>query len=386
MKENPGPGSTLSPSPSSPPGPLEGAPLHALLELTVKLRATDLHVMAGERPRLRILRELTSTENTEPVTAEEILESVEAWFKPEQVVRFHEHRSLDAGFSLPTSEGMTRFRVNLFYARGRPAAAIRRLNSEILDTRSLNLPPEVDPLGSFNAGLVIVSGPPGSGKSTTLAALLEEINREKGFNIITIEDPVEYLFTPKKSLIRQREVGEDTPDFTAALKDVVREDPDVILVGEMRDMETARAALMAAETGHLVFTTLHAAEAPGAVDRLVGMFPTEERDPIRTQLSVCLRAVLAQRLYRSEDGTCMRPACEILRVTKGVTNMIRTGKTNQIYAAIEGGGGEGMIPMELSLANLVKIGHLEARRARRLSLRPESFDGYLRMVMGGKAR
>jgi twitching motility protein PilT len=277
---------------------------------------------------------------------------------------------------------MTRFRINAFHARSRPAVAIRRLNAEILNTRGLNLPPEVDPLGDFNAGLVIVSGPPGSGKSTTLAAFLERINQEKTFNVITIEDPVEYLFASKKSFIRQREVGVDTPSFPAALKDVVREDPDVILVGEMRDVETARAALMAAETGHLVFTTLHAGEAPGAIDRLVGMFPTDERDPIRMQLSVSLRAVLAQRLYRSEDGTCMRPAAEVLRITKGVSHMIRTGKTNQIFAAIEGGGSQGMLPMELSLAGLVQTGHLSARRARNLSLRPEAFDGYLRMVMG----
>jgi twitching motility protein PilT len=167
---------------------------------------------------------------------------------------------------------------------------------------------------------------------------------------------------------------------------VVREDPDVILVGEMRDVDTGRAALMAAETGHLVFTTLHASEAPGAIDRLVGMFPTEERDPVRMQMSVSLRAVLAQRLYRSEDGTCMRPAAEVLRVTKGVANMIRTGKTNQIFSAIEGGGSQGMLPMELSLAGMVKSGHLSSRRARRLSLRPEAFDGYHQMVMGGKVK
>lgn len=365
--------------------PPHEAPLQPLLEVTVKLHATDLHLVAGERPRVRILRDLSTVENTEPVSDEEIERSIEAWFPPELRARFQSARSFDAGISIPTSEGMTRFRANVFHARGRPAMAIRRLSSEILNTRALNLPAEVDPLGDFNAGLVIVSGPPGSGKSTTLAALLERINEEKQFNIVTIEDPVEYLFTSQKSFIRQREVGVDTPSFGAALRDVVREDPDVILVGEMRDMETARAALMAAETGHLVFTTLHASEAPGAIDRLVGMFPMEERDPVRMQLSVTLRAILAQRLYRSQDGTSMRPAAEVLRVTKGVANMIRTGKTNQIFSAIEGGASQGMLPMELSLAGMVLSGHLSARRARRLSLRAEAFDGYLRMVMGEKA-
>jgi twitching motility protein PilT len=263
---------------------------------------------------------------------------------------FREKQQIDLAFFTPDN---TRYRANVFRQRASVAIAIRRLDDNFLSFNDLNLPPQLGELANFPFGLVVVTGATGSGKSTTLATIIHQINHTRECHIITIEDPIEHVHKNEKSLVHQRELYCDVPDFASALKASLREDPDVLLVGEMRDLETMRAAITASETGHLVFSTLHTGDCVGSISRMVGAFPAEEQPMVRDQLSRVLRAVVSQRLVRHKNGKGRIPVIEIMRVNHALANLIRTGDMRQALTAIQSGAEEGMLLLEQSLACLV---------------------------------
>ena len=259
--------------------------------------------------------------------------------------------------------GLARFRVNLHYQRGAVSSAIRSIPHEVKTVQDLGLPPIVLELSKKPRGLILVTGPTGSGKSTTLAAMIDYVNRERACHIITVEDPIEYLHRHRKSVIEQREVEADTKSFASALKYVLRQDPDVILVGEMRDLETIQAAITAAETGHLVLATLHTPDAPQTVDRIIDVFPPYQQQQIRIQLSSCLEAILAQQLLPKISGQGRVCAIEVLIGTPAVQSLIREGKTHQLYSTMETSFKVGMLTLDRSLANLYKRGQISYETA-----------------------
>jgi twitching motility protein PilT len=263
---------------------------------------------------------------------------------------FLKEKELDFAYEF---KGRARFRINLYVQRGSIAFAIRFIPYEIPKLEDLNLPPVLKELTRRQSGLILVTGPTGSGKSTTLASMINLINEERSLHVVTIEDPIEYVYTPRRCVISQREVGEDTHSFGNALKHVLRQDPDVILIGEMRDLETMQAAITAAETGHLVFSTLHTTSAPQTVDRIIDVFPPHQQSQIRSQLSITLEAVITQRLLKKAGGGRV-PACEILIATPALRNLIREGKTHQIYSLMELGREYGMQTMEDALNDLLR--------------------------------
>ncbi len=350
--------------------------LQELFHRAIELGANDLHLDTGLPPRLRIRSELKPLD-LPPVTREAMTEAVKGLIGEAAWARFEKERSLDTALSVSIQGSLCRFRLNVFFSEAGISLAGRLLPGNFRSFEELHLPPEVASFTTFEDGLVLVSGPTGSGKSTTLAAMLMRINRESPDHILTIEDPIEYLLPPMKALVRQREVGRHVHSFAEALRDAMREDPDVILVGELRDRATAEIALSAAETGHLVFSTLHAGDSVGAVERLAGLFEAGDRDAIRYQVSRVLRGVIAQRLFISEDRASLYPAVEILRNTASVSNLIRTGKTNQISSILETGLREGMRPMEYSLAELVVIGAVALDRAQKAAPSASRFQSYL---------
>jgi len=298
---------------------------------------------------------------------------------------FQDQRSLDIGFALSSGE---RFRINAYYERGHAALAIRKLDDNFSTLEALGLPASLEKLTHFHHGLVLVSGPTGSGKSTTLGALLHQINLQRACHIITIEDPVEIIHNNHLSMVHQREVHTDVHDFATAVRAAMREDPDVILVGEMRDLETMRAALMAAETGHLVFSTLHTGDVVGMLERLVGGFPGNEQEAVRQQLSIVLRAVLAQHLVPTLDGKGRVPALEILMGTPAVAHLIRNGKSQQLVSAMESGQAQGMQTLDAALAEQVRRGVIAAEKACVMVRDPKLFDELLHRpsdtVLSGK--
>jgi twitching motility protein PilT len=354
----------------------ESTELTGMLEQCVTLRASDLHLSAWSPPIVRVDGRL------EPLAAEPLSDAAVhrialTLMQESQQNVFQQHHTLDLALSLP---GGVRFRINLFRERGHTALAIRRLDDRFRTLAELNLPPRLGELADLRDGLVLVTGPTGSGKSTTLATMIHQINSTRSCHILTVEDPIEYLHANLRSLVHQRELHRDVPTFADAVRSALREDPDVILVGEMRDTETMRAAITAAETGHLVYSTLHTGDAVGALDRMIGMFPAGEQDSIRAQISMVLRAVVAQRLLPALNGAGRVPAVEVLRVTPAVANLIRTGKSQQIYSAIETGTSIGMQTLEQSLASLV-AGERAAPDAARMLVRDvRSFEGHLRLI------
>ena len=249
---------------------------------------------------------------------------------------------------------MGRFRVNVFQQRGTVAAALRSIPHEIPEFSSLGIPDSVRTFTDMRQGFVLVTGPTGSGKSTTLAALVDIINRSKPLHIVTVEDPIEFLHNHKRSIVNQREVGQDTTSFSEALRRVLREDPDVILVGEMRDLETISMALTAAETGHLVFGTLHTQDAPQTIDRIVDVFPTSQQEQVRTMLAGALEGVVTQQLIPSADGSGRYACCEVMMCTSAIRNLVRSSKTHQIYSLMQTGAQYGMQTMDQGLSQLVK--------------------------------
>ena len=326
--------------------------IESLLEAAVRQDASDIHLRVGVPPNFRVDGYLNPVPNT-PVLTEELIEAlVYSILDEEQKQILLKDKEFDFSFSFGT---LGRFRVNAFRERGVLAAALRFIPNVIKPIVDLGLPVTVETLAELPRGLVLVTGPTGSGKSTTLAALVDKINETKPVNIITVEDPIEFTHKSKRALIAQREVHYDTYSFNMALRSVLREDPDVVLLGEMRDLETISAALTIAETGHLVFATLHTASAAQSIDRIVNVFPSHQQPQVRQQLAGVLEAVVAQRLVPAIGGGRV-PAAEILIVTSAVRNIIREGKTHQIDAIIQTSGNIGMQAMDNTLANFIKEG------------------------------
>ena len=328
--------------------------MRALFSETLKRGASDLHLTADMPPAFRIGGELRSMACA-PCSSEEIDALVGEILTARYRKVLSERFSVDFAVSVPD---VGRFRVAVYHQRGALSVAIRMLADGIPDFASLGLPPAVEKLAGLQDGLILVTGVTGSGKSTTLATVIDYINERDRKNIITIEDPIEYVHLNKNSIINQRELHTDVHSFGDALRDSLRADPDVILVGEMRDLETMRTAIMAAETGHLVFSTLHARDALSTVNRLVGGFPAAEQGQVRQQLSSTLRAVVSQRLLPTASGNGRVPAVELMFCTQGIANLIRQGKDDMIYSAIETGKRDEMQTMEQSLVGLIQSGRI----------------------------
>ncbi len=326
-----------------------------LLRYAVSVGASDLHLTSQMPGCIRLHGAIRPIEGCPVLDNETIREMIFGILPASQRERFEDEKELDTSHSIP---GVGRFRVNVFRQRGTVAAALRSIPHEIPPFDSLGIPEAARSFSEMRRGLVLVTGPTGSGKSTTLASLVDIINRTKPLHIITIEDPIEFLHNHKRAIVNQREVGEDTNSFSEALRRVLREDPDVILVGEMRDLETISMALTAAETGHLVFGTLHTQDAPQTIDRVIDVFPTNQQEQVRTMLSAALEGVVTQQLILNAEGTGRLAACEVMMCTPAIRNLIRSSKTHQIYSLMQTGATYGMQTMDQGLAKLVKEGRV----------------------------
>ncbi len=319
------------------------------LQRMVAQDASDLHLMADSPPRIRIDERLENLEEG-PLSADKVKELAYSLLTPGQVERFEKEKELDMSFGI---ERLARFRVNVFLQRGTVAVALRALPHKIRTFEECGLPVSVvTELCHKPKGLVLVTGATGSGKSTTIAAMIDKINKERKCHIITIEDPIEYVFENNKAMIQQREVGDDTLSFAQSLRRILRQDPDVILIGEMRDLETIRSALNIAETGHLVFATLHTNDAVSSVNRIIDVFPPSQQQQVRVQLSFVLMAVLSQQLIPLAQGKGRALALEVMVANHAVRSLIRESKTHQIYSSIQTGSREGMKTMNQSLSEL----------------------------------
>jgi twitching motility protein PilT len=309
------------------------ASLHQLLKNMVEMGGTDLHITTNSPPVIRMHGDLVPLDMP-PLNAVETKKLAYSILTDAQKHRFEEDLELDLSFGV---KGLARFRANMYVQRGAVAAAFRRIPYEILGFRELGLPPAVENLCGKPRGLVLVTGPTGSGKSTTLAAMIDKVNRERACHILTIEDPVEYLHSHKKAIVNQRELHSDTQSFTYALRSVLRQDPDVVLVGEMRDLETIESALRIAETGHMTFATLHTNSAPQTINRIVDVFPEHQQSQIRAQLSFVLEGIICQSLLTKANGKGRALACEILIPSSAIRNLIREDKIHQIYSMMQAG-------------------------------------------------
>ncbi|OGL26186.1 type IV pili twitching motility protein PilT [Candidatus Saccharibacteria bacterium RIFCSPHIGHO2_12_FULL_49_19] len=348
--------------------------IEVLLEEVVKRKASDLHLQVGLPPMLRIDGVLTPINTVAPLNEEAVETLVFAILDEDQKQILLRDKEFDFSFAFGD---MGRFRVNAFHERGNLAAAMRLIPSEIRTIEQLGLPPVLNKFTEYPRGLVLVTGPTGSGKSTTLAALVNKINAEKAVHIITVEDPIEYTHQSKRSVIVQREVHYDTYSFSAALRSALREDPDVVLIGEMRDLETIAAAITIAETGHLVFATLHTNSASQSIDRMIDVFPPHQQPQVRSQLGNIVMAICSQRLIPSLGGGRMA-AAEILVATPAVRNIIREGKNYQLEAVIQTGAEYGMQSMDKTLVNLVHGGVISYDEARNFAVDVEELDRLMR--------
>jgi twitching motility protein PilT len=323
--------------------------LTELLKYAVEYGASDLHLTVGRPPMVRINGRLVPSGYDEVLTGEDTKALAYSILTEEQIEQYEEEHELDLSYGIPD---VSRFRVNVFRQRGQVAGVFRTIGEDIFTMEELDLPECVYQLARLPRGLVCVTGPTGCGKSTTLSAMINLINHERECHIVTIEDPIEFVHPHINSTVNQRELGSDTLSFPRALKSVLREDPDVILVGEMRDLETIAAALTLAETGHLVLSTLHTQDAAQTVDRIIDVFPPYQQEQIRVQLGGTLKGVISQLLVPRADGEGRVAVREILVVNPAVSNIIREGKTHQIYSALQTGFNEGMVTMERSLGEL----------------------------------
>jgi twitching motility protein PilT len=346
-----------------------------LLVEMIGRKASDLHLTAGARPTIRVRGRLVPLDNYPVLTPAGTREVVYSILNNDQRQRLETDWQLDFAYPVP---GLVRFRVNAYFQRASIGAAFRLIPFEILTIDELGLPPVLHEFGRKPRGFVLVTGPTGSGKSTTLAAVVDEVNETREDHILTIEDPIEFLHTHKRCIVNQRELGADAQSFAAALRAALRQDPDVILVGEMRDLETIQTALTAAETGHLVLATLHTQDAPQTIDRIIDVFPSHQQGQVRTQLSVALQGIVTQQLLPTLDGSGRVVAAEVLIPTAAVRNLIREGKTHQIASVMQTGSAHGMQTMDASLATLVRAGKISIQTAESRSSTPEE----LRRLLG----
>jgi twitching motility protein PilT len=345
-----------------------------VLRRMVEAKASDVHITPGVPPAIRDKGKIEPMEGFPVLSGQETREVVYSILNDDQRKRFETGKQLDFAYAIP---GVARFRVNCFFQRGSVSAAFRLVPQDIPALDSLGVPQVLRDLCAKPRGFVLVTGPTGSGKSTTLAAMIDVINSEKQDHILTIEDPIEFLHQHKRSIVNQREVGSDTPDFALGLRAALREDPDVILVGEMRDLETVSTALTAAETGHLVFATLHTQSTAQTVDRIIDVFPPQQQGQVRTQLSIALQGIVTQQLLPTADGIGRVVATEVLVPTPAIRNLIREGKTHQIYAAVQTSGAVGMQTMDADLARLVRAGKVTRALAEQQASVPEELKRLL---------
>lgn len=348
--------------------------IEILLEEVIKKKASDLHLQVGLPPILRVDGALAPVTGAAVLTEDTIETLIFAILDDEQKQILLKDKEFDFSFAFGD---LGRFRVNAFHERGNLAAALRLIPNELLSTEQLGLPKVVDKFADYPRGLVLVTGPTGSGKSTTLAALVDKINNEKATHIVTIEDPIEFTHKSKKSVIVQREVHYDTYSFSAALRSSLRQDPDVVLLGEMRDLETIAAAITIAETGHLVFATLHTNSAAQSIDRMIDVFPPHQQPQVRAQLSNILMAICSQRLVPTIGGGRIA-AAEILVATPAVRNIIREGKSHQLDAVIQTGAEHGMQSMDKTLVSLIHAGTITYDEARNYAVDLQELDRLMR--------
>jgi len=345
-----------------------------LLEV-IERNASDLHLTAGAHPTVRVRGRLQPLEDYPVMTTEQTRETIYSILSNDQRQRLETDWQIDFAYAIP---GRARFRVNAYYQRGAIGAAFRLIPVSIKTVEELGLPLVLHELAKRPRGFVLVTGPTGSGKSTSLAAVINEINETRDEHIMTIEDPIEFLHGHKRCIVNQREIGADAQSFGAGLKAALRQDPDVILVGEMRDLETIHTALTAAETGHLVFATLHTQDAPQTIDRIIDVFPAEQQQQVRVQLSVALQGIITQQLLPTADGAGRVAACEVLLATPAIRNLIREGKTHQILSSLQTGSNLGMQTMDAALATLVRQGKITHKLAESRSSTPDE----LRRLLG----
>jgi len=351
-----------------------GAKIEEFLNEVVKLEGSDLHLKADESPIVRVQGTLKRLEDYKPFSSEDIQNIIFEVMTDEQKERFKKEWELDVSYELP---GSARFRMNVFLQRGKIGVAVRVIPIKVKTIEEWKLPEILKKIALSSHGFVLVTGPTGAGKSTTLSAMIEEINITEKKHIVTVEDPIEYVFEDKKSVIEQRAIGVDTNSFEEALKRVMRQNPDVIMIGEMRDRETIEKALNAAEMGSLVFATLHTPDAPQTVDRIVDVFAPEHQHQIRVQFASTIRAIVSQTLLRKADGKGRVGAYEILIGTKGVANAIREGKIEQIYNIIKAGGKFGMKLLDDYLKELYLRGHVDYEEALSKASNPKMFEASL---------
>jgi twitching motility protein PilT len=343
-------------------------------------RASDLHITAGTPPMLRVRGRLAPMEGYPVLTPTDTREIVYSILSDSQRQKFENNWQLDFAYQIP---GKARFRVNAYFQRSAVGAAFRLIPFDVVPLETLGLPPVVAEFANRPRGLVLVTGPTGSGKSTTLASLIDVINATREEHIMTIEDPIEFLHKHKKCMVNQRELGSDALSFADALKGALRQDPDVILVGEMRDLETIGTAITAAETGHLVFATLHTQDTPQTIDRIIDVFPSQQQGQIRAQLAVALQGIMTQMLLPTADGAGRTVAAEVLVPTPAVRNLIREGKSHQIYSVLQTGGAHGMQTMDAALSQLVRAGKITRQLAESRAHSVEELKRLIGSVTGG---
>ena len=353
--------------------------LRPLLEMMNKMKASDLIFAAGAPPMLRLSGEMQSIKYQNPLRGDEIEQILSSILTEEQLTKFKHDKELDASFGV---EGISRFRLNAYYQSGSVGVAIRLIPFDIPKIKDLGLPDIVSAFADKPNGLILVTGPTGSGKSTTLSSMIEYINERRKCHIITIEDPIEFVHSHKKSIVDQREVGSDTNSFHEALRHVLRESPDVIMIGEMRDLDTISTAITLAETGHLILATLHTHSAAHSISRMIDVFPAQQQQQVRMQLSAVLLGVIVQELIPRKDNNSLVLAVEIMNVTSAIRHLIRENNLHQLYTAIQTGSENGMVTLNGSLARLVAENVVDEKVAMQRSNDPKELEGLLQRIRG----